>query len=153
MKKLILISYVLIAFIFLSPKLFSQTNQTDSTTQFGKIIVTIIGFENNEGDCRFALNNSEELHEREDTVFIGLILTIKNDTVVVEIDSLNYGWYAIKVLQDENRNAELDTDFLGIPSERYGYSNDASGWFGPPSWEKAKFLLNQEVLKMEIEVD
>jgi len=153
MKKLILISYVLIAFIFLSPKLFSQTNQTDSTTQFGKIIVTIIGFENNEGDCRFALNNSEELHEREDTVFIGLILTIKNDTVVVEIDSLNYGWYAIKVLQDENRNVELDTDFLGIPSERYGYSNDASGWFGPPSWEKAKFLLNQEVLKMEIEVD
>jgi len=153
MKKLILISYVLIAFIFLSPKLFSQTNQTDSTTQFGKIIVTIIGFENNEGDCRFALNNSEELHEREDTVFIGLILTIKNDTVVVEIDSLNYGWYAIKVLQDENRNVELDTDFLGIPSERYGYSNDASGWFGPPSWEKAKFLLNQEVLEMEIEVD
>ena len=153
MKYYILILHVLIVFIFLSPKLFSQTNQTDSTIYPGKIIVTIVGFENNEGDCRFAINNSEELHEREDTVFIGLILPIKNDTVVVEIDSLNYGWYAIKVLEDENRNAELDTDFLGIPSERYGYSNDASGWFGPPSWEKAKFLLNQEVLEMEIEVD
>ena len=152
MKKLILISYVLIAFIFLSPKLFSQTNQTDST-QLGRIIVTIVGFENNEGDCRFALNNSEKLHEREDTVFIGLILPIKNDTVVVEIDSLNYGWYAIKVLHDENKNTELDTNFLSIPEENFGYSNNASGWFGPPSWEKAKFLLNQEVLEMEIEVD
>jgi len=163
MKKLISISYVLIAFIFLSQKLFSQSNQTDSTIhprlvsdkseRVGKIIVTIVGFENNEGDCRFALNNSEELHEREDTVFIGLVLPIKNDTVVVEFDSLNYGWYAIKVLHDENQNSELDTDFLGIPSERYGYSNNASGWFGPPSWEKAKFLLNQEVMKIEIEVD
>ena len=116
-------------------------------------MVTIVGFENNEGDCRFALNNSEEIYEREDTVFIGLVLPIINDTVEVILDSLPYGWYAIKVLHDENRNTELDTDFLGIPSENYGYSNDASGWFGPPRWEKAKFLLNQEVLKMEIEVD
>lgn len=152
MKKLILISYVLIAFIFLSPKLFSQTIQADST-QLGRIIVTIVGFENKKGDCRFAINNSEELHEREDTVFIGLVFPIKNDTVVVEIDSLNYGWYAIKVLHDENRNTELDTNFLGIPAENFGYSNNASGWFGPPSWEKAKFLLNQEVMKIEIQVD
>jgi uncharacterized protein (DUF2141 family) len=138
--------------ILITPFIYSQSEPAD-TSQFGKIIVNITGFENNDGDCRFAINNSEELHEREDTVFIGLILPIENHKVEVEIDSLPYGWYAIKVLHDENRNSELDTDFLGIPSENFGYSNNVSSWFGPPRWDRAKFHLHQEILLLEIEVD
>ena len=48
---------------------------------------------------------------------------------------------------------ELDSNFLGIPTEDYGYSNNASSWFGPPSWEKAKFIFNKEELTIEISVE
>ena len=34
------------------------------------------------------------------------------------------GTYAIKLHIDENQNGELDTNFLGIPKEQYGTSNN-----------------------------
>lgn len=35
------------------------------------------------------------------------------------------GTYAVKLHIDENENGELDTNFLGIPKEQYGISNNA----------------------------
>ena len=35
------------------------------------------------------------------------------------------GTYAIKLHIDENENGNLDTNFLGIPKEQYGTSNNA----------------------------
>ena len=35
------------------------------------------------------------------------------------------GTYAIKLHIDENENGKLDTNFLGIPKEQYGTSNNA----------------------------
>ena len=34
------------------------------------------------------------------------------------------GTYAVKLHIDENENGELDTNFLGIPKEQYGISNN-----------------------------
>lgn len=38
--------------------------------------------------------------------------------------SLPAGRYAIQVVHDENGNGKLDTNFIGMPSEGYGYSNN-----------------------------
>ena len=35
----------------------------------------------------------------------------------------------------------MDTNFLGIPKEDYGCSNNARGTLGPPKWKDAKFEL------------
>jgi len=136
---------------FKSDLVFAQTSDDISNT--GKLKVIVTGFENDIGNCWFAIDNSKEVYEREDTVWIGKILRIENNQVVVVIDSLAYGEYAVRVFHDENRNGKIDTNFLGIPDEDYGYSNDASGWFGPPSWEKAKFIFNKPEMTIEIEVD
>jgi uncharacterized protein (DUF2141 family) len=61
--------------------------------------------------------------------------------VHVAFENLAHGDYAISVFQDFNRNEKLDTNFLGIPVEPYGFSNDAMGTFGPPSFEKAKIKV------------
>jgi uncharacterized protein (DUF2141 family) len=124
-----------------------------NSAEVGTVIVRITGFASDEGDCWFALDNSMEVYESEDSVFIGKILPIINSEVLLTIDSLKYGSYAIKVFHDENINGELDSNFLGIPTEDYGFSNDASGWFGPPRWEKAMFLLNEREMAIEISVD
>jgi uncharacterized protein (DUF2141 family) len=47
------------------------------------------------------------------------------------------GVYAIKSFADENGNARLDTNFIGLPMERYGFSNDARGRMGPPTFDAA----------------
>lgn len=49
------------------------------------------------------------------------------------------GSYAIAILHDENNNQKMDKNMLGIPKEGYGFSNNASAPFGPPSYKKASF--------------
>ncbi len=63
--------------------------------------------------------------------------TVKEGVVLISLD-LEPGVYAISVFQDLNGNQELDTNFVGIPSEPYGFSNDAMGMFGPPSFKDSK---------------
>lgn len=145
MTKLLLLCFL--SFV----NLFAQVD--DNSRDHGKLTVVIFGFKNQEGNCRFAIDDSKFVYEREDSVFIGKVLPIIDKQVIVVIDSLEYGEYAIRVFHDENENEKIDTNFLGIPTERYGYSNDASSWFGPPSWDKAKFIFDQPEMLLEIKVD
>jgi uncharacterized protein (DUF2141 family) len=145
---------ILIGFLLQSIFFFITAFAQDSSeVNYGSLTVIIYGFENENGDCRFAIDNNEYLFESEDTVLIGKVLPIINHEVIIKIDSLSYGEYAVKVFHDENQNGELDTDFLGIPSEDYGYSNDASSWFGPPSWDKAKFTFHNREMTIKINID
>jgi len=59
----------------------------------------------------------------------------------VRFDHLVPATYSISVIYDEDADGELDTGFLGIPSELVGFSNNAKGRFGPPSFEKTAFNL------------
>ena len=58
------------------------------------------------------------------------------------VEDLAPGRYALSAFHDENDNGELDTNLLGIPSEGYGFGNDASAAFGPPSFEAAAVDVN-----------
>jgi uncharacterized protein (DUF2141 family) len=51
------------------------------------------------------------------------------------------GTYAAACFHDENASRRLDTNFLGIPAEGTGASNDAQGFLGPPRFEDARFVL------------
>jgi uncharacterized protein (DUF2141 family) len=144
---------MLVILIFLLIQTSFALNLNNDQNKEGSLRVIITGFANDEGNCRFALDNTEYVYESEDSVFIGKVLPIINNTVVIKIDSLQYGYYAVKVFHDENRNEEIDTNFLGIPTEDYGYSNNASAWFGPPSWENARFLFDKKDMTLEISVD
>ena len=60
------------------------------------------------------------------------------------------GTYAIAVIHDENMNGELDTNWLGIPSEGYGFSNDAKALLGAPSFSAASFPYDGQDLELTI---
>ena len=60
------------------------------------------------------------------------------------------GTYALAVIHDENRDGELATNMLGMPKEGYGFSNDAKGTLGAPSFEAASFSYNGQSLNMTI---
>lgn len=51
------------------------------------------------------------------------------------------GRYAVSVFYGQNGNDEPDTGLLGILKELVGFSNNARGYFGPPSFDKAAFDL------------
>lgn len=51
--------------------------------------------------------------------------------------------YALIVYHDLNDNGRLDRNFLGIPREPYGFSNNPSTRFGPPGFHEASFDSSQ----------
>jgi uncharacterized protein (DUF2141 family) len=61
---------------------------------------------------------------------------IRGKKATVMFDKLQPGKYAIRFFHDENSNDKLDTNFMGIPKEGYGFSNDAYGTFGPKPFEE-----------------
>ena len=60
-------------------------------------------------------------------------------TAACQFSGLSPGRYAVSIFHDENGNGKLDSNFLGIPKEGVGASNDASSQFGPPKFDKAAF--------------
>ena len=57
------------------------------------------------------------------------------------IEKIKAATYAVSVIYDEDGNNALNTGFIGIPTELVGFSNNAKGRFGPPSFERTSFKL------------
>lgn len=62
------------------------------------------------------------------------------------------GTYAVAVIHDEDSNGKLNTNWLGVPTEGYGFSNDARGTLGPPSFSAASFEYDGGSLDLKINV-
>jgi uncharacterized protein (DUF2141 family) len=60
------------------------------------------------------------------------------------------GTYAIAAIHDENMNGKLDTNWLGIPEEGYGFSNEAEGFSGAPTFSAASFEYHGGRLDLRI---
>jgi uncharacterized protein (DUF2141 family) len=62
------------------------------------------------------------------------------------------GSYAATAYHDMNSDGKLTTNLMKIPSEPYGFSNNARGLFGPPSFKDASITLGEEDLTIEIQI-
>jgi UDP:flavonoid glycosyltransferase YjiC (YdhE family)/uncharacterized protein (DUF2141 family) len=58
--------------------------------------------------------------------------------------------YGISAFHDENDNEKLDTNFLGIPTESWCTSRGAKAYFGPPSFDDAKFRYSGSVMRHRV---
>jgi uncharacterized protein (DUF2141 family) len=63
------------------------------------------------------------------------------------------GTYALVVIHDENLNGKLETNSVGLPTEGYGFSNDASALMGAPSFNAASFAYNGRTLELTISLN
>ena len=61
-----------------------------------------------------------------------------NDTVTLEL-LLPAGEYALSIFQDVNDDGKLARNFIGLPKEPAGLSNNLRPRFGPPKYKDAKF--------------
>jgi uncharacterized protein (DUF2141 family) len=99
--------------------------------------VVVKNVKGGEGMVRLALYNSEDQHMKKE--FKALEVKSKNGEAVVVFNDVPPGIYSVSVMHDSNDNKELDSNFIGIPKEGFGFSNDAMGTLGPPGFKKASF--------------
>jgi uncharacterized protein (DUF2141 family) len=93
----------------------------------------------NRGNIRIAVYDGANWGGTNGAPAAGAVVpAIPGETIVV-LKDLKPGIYAIKTFQDENKNEKMDFDWFGIPTERFGFSNDAKPKFQQPSFDQAKF--------------
>ena len=78
----------------------------------------------------------------------GVIEEVGTGTATYSFELPN-GTYAIGIFVDTNYNNQMDRNFFGVPKEQYGFSNDAKGSFGPPSFKDASFTVSGD-MKLKI---
>jgi uncharacterized protein (DUF2141 family) len=101
-----------------------------------------------------ALANSEETYNGEgDSAIATMKTAVVNQKVEVVFMNLPHGWYGVSIYHDENANGKMDKYIMGIPKEAYGFSNDARGVFGKPSYKEVKFPLKSAEKQIVINVD
>ena len=138
MKKLIISSLLILG-------LLSASNLAAQS----KIEITIKNVKEAKGTIRVALFNNEKDFLKQ--ALESKVVNASDGTKVV-FENLKPGDYAVSVIHDVNENKELDTGFMGIPQEPYGFSNDARGRFGPPSYDESKLTVKGDV-KTSIKVE
>ena len=77
--------------------------------------------------------------------FKGLVKQVKGTSQIITFNELPHGIYSIAVYHDINKNNVLDKNLLGIPTEIYGFSNNARRSFSAPSFQEAMIILNKDM--------
>ena len=94
------------------------------------------------GSVKVALCPSEEAFSTDKGCRL-LQTKAQGEVVRLLAKDLPEGTYAIKAFHDVNDNGVLDTNWMGIPKEPYGFSNDAMGTMGPPKFDQASFVVRK----------
>ena len=122
-----------------------------SNAESKNLIINITGFKTNQGVARIALVDSKQNYDN-DKNLRQKIIPVKDKKAQYIVKNLEFGKYAVKVFHDENSNGKLDTAIFGIPTEAYGFSNNARGKFGAPDYSKVVFEFNTQDQEIFIKV-
>lgn len=101
--------------------------------------VNVTGAADDQGEIRVAVYHSQtNFNDVSKADWKGSISISEEGTAAIPIPtSALTSSFAIAAYQDVNENGILDRNPLGIPTERYGFTNNARGTIGPPSFDQA----------------
>ena len=72
---------------------------------------------------------------------------------VITLRGIPPGIYAVQTFQDVNANNKMDTTWMGLPLEPFGFSRDAVPFLSKPSFDEVKFTLaageNTQVIHLQ----
>ena len=119
-----------------------------ATPEAGNITVTVENITKEKGTMVIALFDSRENFNELPVKYIKEPVKGQKSMTVVFAD-VPFREYAISIYQDLDENGELNKNFLGIPTEPYGFSNNPKILTGP-SYEKSTFMLDKEGISMKI---
>ena len=116
------------------------------------IHVTILSIRNSIGTVDCALFDSPNGFPRDGlhSAMRLVVMKMPSSTPRCDFEDIPSGTYALVVLHDENMNGKLDTHWLGVPKEGYGFSNDAKVAFRAPSFSNASFIFDGKTLDLTI---
>jgi uncharacterized protein (DUF2141 family) len=136
--------FFLLVSLFFTLETLGQSNQTS-------LQVSISGANNDSGSIRILVfSKPSGFPDQVKQAVRSISLAPKNGKASFKLTDLPAGTYAIGVIHDQDNNGKLSTNSVGYPTEKFGFSNNPKVYFGPPSFEKAAFVLGKTALSLEI---
>ena len=99
------------------------------------LAITVENVKTDQGQIYVALYNKAETFLKSSKYYKAQKFPATAGKTVCNFGDIPAGSYAISIYHDVNSSKKLDTNWMGIPSEPYGFANDAKGFLGPPKFE------------------
>nr|WP_299382570.1 DUF2141 domain-containing protein [Allomuricauda sp.] len=106
------------------------------------ISVHVVNIPSEEGKVNVAVYNSDASFLKFEGVVKAHSTPAKEGSVEVVLENLPDGEYALAIFHDKNGNDKLDTNWLGIPTEKVAFSKAKMKTFGPPKYEECRFKVS-----------
>lgn len=117
----------------------------------GEIKLIINDTKENTGVIRvLVFNQAEGFPEEPKKAFKALSIPVKNSSAQTTISGLPPGEYAVSVFHDEDADGIFKKNAVGLPIDSYGFSNNPTLFFGPPSFSKCKIKVSDKAILVEI---
>lgn len=107
------------------------------------LTVEVLNAKSMQGAVNVALYGSAEGWLKADRMLQGARQGVAEKTVLV-FRGLRAGPLAMAAFHDENGNGKLDTNLVGMPLERLGFSRNAVGFMGPAAFADAVIDLQAD---------
>lgn len=86
--------------------------------------VEITDIRSSEGQLMVAVHASAEGWDGKTTPVAAQLHAPSGERALLSFEGLAPGSYAVQVMHDQNGNGKLDANFMGMPIEGYGFSNN-----------------------------
>jgi uncharacterized protein (DUF2141 family) len=117
----------------------------------GAIITATVGkLRNHKGSVQCSLHAADKGFPGGKPTAIASVPKLAGAYAICTFPAVPPGTYAIAVLHDENNNGKLDTNWLGIPDEGYGASNNHLHTFSAPTFGESRFVVGGSPVALAI---
>lgn len=134
-----------LATLLLSSLVFSTHAQT--------VNITIEGLRNKQGVVALSVFTNQDQFAREKPVKRLSFLKTTAQAGVLKLDvKLEPGEYGIALLDDENKDGDMNYNWVGLPLEGFGFSNFVSTGMSRPVYSDFKFTVKPGENKVHIKM-
>lgn len=107
------------------------------------VTASMLNLRSQKGNVVCKLYNSEPQFPRGTEGNVRTKVIVGKGTTRCVFKDVAPGTYAMTVIHDENDNGKLDKNFIGIPTEGYGVSNNRTYAMKAPTWSECKFSVDR----------
>jgi uncharacterized protein (DUF2141 family) len=122
--------------------LFTALFCVNLSAQSEELTVKVTGIKKNKGEIACALFKTPEGFPMDLSKSQLIWMAADSGEVNCKFTELTPGDYSLSVAHDENGNKKVDTNFVGMPTEAWGVSNNIRPLMRAPRWQEAQFTVS-----------
>ena len=105
------------------------------------LTVMVTNIKSLKGEIKIGVYNNKASFPNKEDMYKSLTLKVNRYSETFIIKDLPKGYYAVALFHDENSDGICNTNFLGIPEEAYGFSNNYRPILSVPSFNNCRINL------------